>query len=307
MTGRRVQRGVAVVVAILVVALAASTATYLLWQQSLWVRQVENLTARSQADTVARAAANWAAAILAADDPMIDHLGEAWARPMPPFIAENATLSGAIVDEQSKFNVNDLVSEAGPSVQHIVAFQRLLTTLGLPITLVESLVDWLDPDNEVTSPGGAEDGYYLTRDPPYRAPNRDIIDIGELANVKGFNRDIVKRLAPFVTALHEGAPVNVNTAPWQVLQALMPGLGADDAARVVERRQKQPFRSRAEFLQALAKPPTAPTDAQIDVKSRFFRAEVSVKVGRVATAYRALLQRGDRGRTALITLSQVAI
>ena len=67
-------------VAVLIVALATSTATYILWHQSLWLRQVENLTARAQADTLARAAARWAAVILAEDDAAVDHLGEAWAR-----------------------------------------------------------------------------------------------------------------------------------------------------------------------------------------------------------------------------------
>jgi len=81
----RTQHGVAVVMALLVVALATSAATYILWQQSLWVRQVENLNARAQADAIARAAAKWAATILAEDDPTIDHLGENWARRMPPF------------------------------------------------------------------------------------------------------------------------------------------------------------------------------------------------------------------------------
>jgi hypothetical protein len=107
-------------VAILVVALATSTAAYILWQQSLWLRQVENLNARAQVDAIGRAAANWAAAILAEDDPTVDHLGELWALPLPPLPAERATLTGTIGDEQAKFNVNDLVREGG-DFQHVVA------------------------------------------------------------------------------------------------------------------------------------------------------------------------------------------
>ena len=123
MTGRRAQRGVAVVVAVLVVALATSTAAYILWHQSLWLRQVENITARAQADALARAAAAWAAAILAEDDPAIDHLGETWARRMPPFPAEHAELAGSIADEQAKFNVNNLAGEGGANPRQLLAFQ----------------------------------------------------------------------------------------------------------------------------------------------------------------------------------------
>jgi general secretion pathway protein K len=301
------QRGVAVVMAVLVVALATSAATYILWQQSLWVRQVENLTGRAQADAIARAAASWAATILAEDDPAIDHLGENWARRMPPFPAEQAQVAGAMLDEQAKFNVNNLAREGGAAPHDFVAFQRLLGGLGLPAELAEAVVDWLDPDGEVMQPNGAEDPYYLALDPPYRTAGRRVVDLAELARVKGFDAAILARLAPFVTALPEETPVNVNTAPVQVLQALVPGLSADEMARVVDQRKTKPFQSREDFLRALSRPPSGSVGTQIDVKSRYFSAEATVRLGRVVVGYRALLQRRDRGFPALVALSQIAI
>jgi general secretion pathway protein K len=301
------QRGVAVVMAVLVVALATSAATYILWQQSLWVRQVENLTGRAQADAIARAAASWAATILAEDDPAIDHLGELWARRMPPFPAEQAQVAGAMLDEQAKFNVNNLAREGGAAPHDFVAFQRLLGGLGLPAELAEAVVDWLDPDGEVMQPNGAEDPYYLALDPPYRTAGRRVVDLAELARVKGFDAAILARLAPFVTALPEETPVNVNTAPVQVLQALVPGLSADEMARVVDQRKTKPFQSREDFLRALSRPPSGSVGTQIDVKSRYFSAEATVRLGRVVVGYRALLQRRDRGFPALVALSQIAI
>ena len=209
----RIQRGVAVVVAVLVVALATSTATYMLWQQSLWVRQLENITARAQADAIARAAASWAAAVLAEDNPAIDHLGELWARRLPPIAAEKAQVAGTISDEQAKFNVNNLAREGGVAPHDLIAFQRLLAALGLPAGLAEAVVDWLDPDSEVMQPNGAEDSYYLALDAPYRTAGRRVVDLAELVRVRGFDADILARLAPFVTALPEETLVNVNTAP----------------------------------------------------------------------------------------------
>jgi general secretion pathway protein K len=309
-TGPRAQRGVAVVVAVLVVALATSTATYILWHQSLWLRQVENITARAQADALARAAAAWAAAILAEDDPTIDHLGETWARRMPPFPAEHAELAGAITDEQAKFNVNNLAGKGGANPQQLLAFQRLLGAVGLPAALGESVVDWLDADDAVTPPNGAEDQHYLALDPPYRAANRRIADIAELTRVKGFDARAVARLEPFVTALPAETPVNVNTAPAVVLRALLPGLGPEEATRIVERRRQRPFASRDEFMRALPARPTSSIDTQIDVRSRFFRAEATVRLGRVTTGYRALFERperDDRGMPTLVALTLVAI
>jgi general secretion pathway protein K len=293
--------------AVLVVALAASAATYMLWQQSLWMRQVENLTGRAQADAIARAAAGWAATILAEDDPALDHLGETWARRMPPFPAEQAQVAGAMFDEQAKFNVNNLGREGGVAPHDFVAFQRLLAALGLPAGLAEAVVDWLDSDGEVMQPNGAEDPYYLALDPPYRTAGRRVVDLAELARVRGFDADTVARLAPFVTALPEETPVNVNTAPIQVLQALVPGLSTEELARVVEERKKKPFQSRDDFLRALSRPPSESVGAQLDVKSRYFSAETTVRLGRVVVAYRALFQRRDRRFPALVELSQLAI
>src|SRR5688572_18214027 len=49
------QRGMALVVAMLLVALAVSTAAAMLLQNDLWTRQLDSLGARAQADVVARA------------------------------------------------------------------------------------------------------------------------------------------------------------------------------------------------------------------------------------------------------------
>ena len=306
MKGGAPQRGVAVVLAMLVVALAASTATYMLWAESLWLRQVENLVARAQADSVARAATQWASAILAEDDPSVDHLGEAWARRLPALPAEGAVLTGAITDEQGKFNINNLVRGAAPSPVDVAVLQRLLAQLGLPAALADAIIDWIDPDDAVTQPAGAEDLDYLAREPAYRAPNRALADVGELGRVKGMTPEALARLTPYVTALPDETAVNVNTAPAAVLVAIVPSLSAGDAARLVEHRSRTPFRALEDFERAL--PPAragAGISGSIDIKSRYFSAEAAVSVGRVTAGYRALIERGERGRSAILALTQV--
>jgi general secretion pathway protein K len=293
--------------AVLVVALATSTATYMLWQQSLWARQLENITARGQADAIARAAVSWGAAILAEDNPAIDHLGELWARRLPSVPAEKAQVAGTISDEQAKFNVNNLAREGDVAPHDLIAFQRLLAALGLPASLAEAVVDWLDPDSEVTQPNGAEDPYYLALEAPYRTAGRRVVDLAELVRVRGFDADIVARLAPFVTALPEATLVNVNTAPAEVLQALVPGLSKEEVARVLQLRKTTPFQSSEDFLRVLSRPSSESVVALLDVKSRYFTAETAVRLDRVAVAYRALFQRREGRLPALIELSQVAI
>ncbi len=300
------QRGVAVVLAMLVVALAASTATYLLWAESLWLRQVENLVARAQADAVARAATQWAATILAADDPALDHLNEPWAHRLPAIPAEGATLTGAIADEQAKFNVNNLARGAAPSPADVALLQRLLARLDLPAALADAIVDWIDSDDAVTQPAGAEDLDYLGREPAYRAPNRALADVGELARVKGMTPEALARLAPHLTALPEETAVNVNTASATMLAALVPALSAADAAQLVARRAQAPFQASEDFARALPGAASAAgASAPIDVKSRYFSAEAMVRVGRVAAGYRALIERGERGQPVIVALTQI--
>jgi type II secretory pathway component PulK len=95
-----------------------------------------------------------------------------------------------------------------------------------------------------------------------------------------------------------------------VLRALLPGLAPEDATRLVERRRQRPFASRDEFVRALPARPAASLDALIDVRSRFFRADATVRLGRVTTGYRALFERperDDRGPPTLVALTHVAI
>ncbi|MCM2329349.1 MAG: general secretion pathway protein GspK, partial [Lysobacter sp.] len=81
---RPAQRGVAVVTAILVVAVAASAATWMLAQQSATLNQTALSASRAQADLFAQAGLDWARGILAEDAraSAVDTLEEAWARPL---------------------------------------------------------------------------------------------------------------------------------------------------------------------------------------------------------------------------------
>lgn len=43
----------------------------------------------------------------------IDHLKESWAQPMPPFPIEDGVVSGRLLDESGKFNLNNLTTNEG--------------------------------------------------------------------------------------------------------------------------------------------------------------------------------------------------
>jgi len=291
MTPRASARGFAAISAILVAATVASIGTYLAWQGTLAIRQTENIAAARQASSLVRAAAAVAAATLAQDDPRVDHRGEAWGRPIPAIEIEGASVEGTITDEQGKFNVNNLADSNGASEADVAAFRRLLRRARLPESLADAVVDWMDADDVVTEPAGAEDVYYLALDPGYRAANRQIADISELLLVKGFADDRLRRLAPYLTALPGSTKVNVNTASTELLAAILPGLSASAARAIVAARDKEPYGSKIEFARRLPESAAKVANDLLDIRSDYFVARGTVRAGRIAAGYRALLGR----------------
>lgn len=287
------QRGMAVITTILVVALAASAAAFMAWQQQLWVRQVQNLNEQAQARAVAVAALQWARSILAQDarDGTVDHAGEPWAAALAPLPVEGGELSGRIGDQQSLFNLNSVVRGGRTSAADLAAFGRLLEQLGLPAELASALVDWIDPDGDTTYPGGAEDFQYLSLDPAYRAANRALTTVDGLARIKGYDGATLARLRPFVTALPQPTPVNVNTAPAEVLAAMIPDFSLEQARALLESRASRHFRDLADFRARL--PPTAGpvNDTLLSVGSRYFLVAGHARFGRVRSGFEALLER----------------
>lgn len=291
------QIGAALLMAILIVALVATTVVFMAGQQSLWTQQAGNLAARGQTNALARAAIDWARGVLAQDarDNKVDHAGETWAKRLSALPVEYGELSGAIADQQALFNLNNLVRNGQDSEADIALFKRLLTQLQLSAELVNPLLDWIDPDNELHFPGGAEDSDYLHGDAPYRSANRPLLSIDELYRVRGFNRPTIERLRPFVTALPERSAININTAPREILSALLPDLAETDISTVLENRKNAFFKSQQDFRSRLPKATPALRDELYDVASRYFLVAVQVRASNADSAVAALLVRPVSG------------
>jgi general secretion pathway protein K len=295
---RRAQRGVAVVTAILVVAVAASAATWMLAQQSATLNQTALVAARAQADLFAQAGLDWARGILAQDarTNSVDTGEEPWARPLAGLPVERAVVSGAILDAQSRFNLNNVVANGRRSDADVQALGRLLGSLGLDAALAMAVVDWVDGDLDLAGHGGAEDAYYLSLARPYRAANRPFAQVEELHLVRGFDAAAVAKLRPYVTALPARTMVNANSAPPEVLAALLPQLSRDDIAEAVRERAAKPFKSTADLKARLARAPASAVDAHLDVKSDHFLVQVAVSQDDVQAATEALVSRAQPGR-----------
>jgi general secretion pathway protein K len=273
------QAGMAVITAMLLVALAASTATFLLWRQQLWLQQVENLASHAQADALARAALEWRR-----------RSGSAAA--IGPFEAAGA-VETAITDAQGLFNLNNLLRAGKPSEPDLAAFRRLLALLRLPEALADALLDAIDADSDTTFPGGAEDLDYLAMQPARRAPNRPLLDVSSLGRIKGFSAEAIERLRPYVSALPEPTAINVNSAPAEVLQALLPGLDDGAARTLVTERSRKPFDTLEAFRARLPESARVPTSVSLGVSSSYFLVVSRARSERAESTVRALV--GMRG------------
>jgi general secretion pathway protein K len=292
-SGMRSQRGVALVLVLLIVAMATTIAAFMAQQQGFWQREMVNGRDRAQARRIAEAGIDWARAVLA-DDASVnqyDNAKEMWALQLPAIPVEGGEVQGTIIDQQGLFNLNNLVSNGVVSTPDLARFQRLLTALDLPQGLGGALVDWMDTNSE-TMANGAEDEYYLSLDKPYRCANRPLSDVGELVSVKGFDAATIRRLLPFVSVLPESnTAVNVNFAPPEVLMAILPGLSLQEARQQVLQIKSTPFKTTADFLNQLPKSVKQDSTMKLSVSSQYFMVTGYATQGDGASSAHALLRR----------------
>ena len=157
-------------------------------------------------------------------------------QPFPPLVKRDGTLTRGtyryrIVDEERKINVNLASREV---------LIRLLDNLGMPPgserdTIADSILDWIDADS-LHRLNGAEDDYYMSLSPPYRAKNGPLDSIEELRLIRGVTPEIYDLIAPHLTVWGSGQ-INLNTATPTILQVMVPPI----AHLILAQRQVQPL------------------------------------------------------------------
>jgi general secretion pathway protein K len=213
------QRGVALLVALLVVALAAVLIAGLLDRGGLVAARTRNALRSQQAQAYARGLENYAAEVLVrAQDqsPGYDAADSVWAIPLPPTPVPGGTIAAQMSDLNGRFNLNNLDNTYDTQSIWLVKFKRLLTALKLDPAIAGHIVTWMDANTPVS----ADDQFYLAQPVPYRRASRLFTHVSELRLVAGVDGDVYAALAPYVTALPQGTPINVNTASVPVLMTL---------------------------------------------------------------------------------------
>lgn len=244
------ERGVALLAVILGIALMTLIVMDFTTTAALGYLSAANQANELRAYYLARSAVNVGFGLLAQDsrkksiaETPSESFADIWAIPYPPLNVDGGQATVSVVDEARKIDINRLVEPTNGTVHEDVAGQlaRLFLIVGAPSDLLPALVDWMDPDN-IESPGGAEMDFYMRLRPPYAPRNGPMPTIGDLRMVRGVDDMLFRRLRQFLTVAPEDH-INANTAPPEVLAALVPELMNDPKLikEIIAARSIRPF------------------------------------------------------------------
>jgi len=303
------QNGVAIVTALLLAALAITLVMSLFGQQNVQVRSIENQRFQLQKQWVIRGALDWARLILREDAKVnqVDYIGEPWSVPLEDtrldqYVddgrssqdASEATLSGYIIDAQSRLNLTNLAVNGVIVPTEVQAFGRLLTSLRMDVSLA-TLTAKMVAASQVTvavAAANVTDGNSGTEQGQGEATLLTMTQVDDLLSIPGFTPASLTQLSDKVVFLPIATPINVNTASAEVISAKIAGISLSDAQQLVTSRDSAYFRSLTDFQARWTNTQVAVPDATVvSTQTNYFIAHGKVRLNRSALDVDALIER----------------
>ncbi|TQK05166.1 type II secretion system protein K (GspK) [Herbaspirillum sp. SJZ107] len=306
------QRGVAVITALLLTTLAVAIVASLFWQQQVQVRSMENQRLHLQTKWILRGALDYTSLILDTFRGGYTSLDQAWALPvaetrLDQYIererveGENfeATLAGNVTDASARYNLRNLADSNGPVPDQVALFKNLLRNLQLDQSLGDRIATYVYatlPPAPATPPGTGN-GQPPTTPPVQRSTVAgkpiSLLQVDDLLAIPGISQEMVERLRPFVIVLPSGntlTTVNVNTAPPELLSAMVVNLSISEANTLVAQRKQAPWKDMSYFTNALSgRVVTAANSAA--VTSEWFLVDSRIRLDRAALDAQSLIYR----------------
>jgi general secretion pathway protein K len=307
----RRQRGIALLVAIIMFALATTVAAAITYNKAMAARRAAATFTVEQALQAGMAAEALASIALEnSAGGSSTNLTQDWAQTVGPLEIEGTGvwIQAQLEDMQGRFNLNSLVTqnqqtgEFDKDPQQVEVFEALLQSLGLETRWATLMVDWIDSDIAPDLVQGGEDTLYLTQVPPYRPPNTFITHPSELLALQGFGAERYKKLAPYVTALPQDVKINVCDARGVVLDAARNDpsnrvefgpLDRPASDQLEQQRKKGCYPTRTDWLAGVSGTNNLNTLAgnRAEEKSSWFRLRTNIRVGTTEFVLYSLLLR----------------
>ena len=278
----------ALLFALLIVVVAVTISVSISHEVWFSIRKTSHRQLNAKAEMYAVGLEDWARIFLQKDrkDSKIDHLQEDWAIGIPGLPIEGGYIAGFLEDEQSKFNLNNLLN----SEISVNRFKRLCDNLEVNTDFIPALQDWMDEDLDVRYPDGAEDHYEN-----YRVANQPLADVSELLLVKGVTPEMFNKLRPHVTVLPTTTNINVNTMSGTIYLSLSENLANEEA--FIEERDESEFESVGDFITRMTLPIG---EDGLTVSTEYFVANGQVVQGEQNFMLKTLLYRASSGATTVI-------
>ncbi len=294
----------ALISALLVVALATTAAAQLMSSQYLNLRYSGNLFMRDQAWQYLKGSEAFAMVLIdkaIRNNRLYDLLGQESAFPV-----EGGVLTGKITDLQGRLNINAIVDDKGKIVgSSYERLQNLLRAQGLNSGLADTITDWLDPDSTPVSQAGAEDDYYLSLSPPYRAANTRMVSLSEVMLLRGYRKLPEEKRAALeqnLSTLPASTSININSASEDLLKAI--GLKADGISTIRNRLSADgggPFQSLDELKQLKLLPEDKLEG--LSTTTEYFQLTTTAQIGRTRLKQYSIIHRSQKGALRVIARS----
>ncbi len=317
------QKGAALITVMLVIALVSVIAVNLGSKLQMQITRMGNLQQAEQSYWM------WLSAEDVLKEALKRELNEndgvannqqSWASRTGPFPVEGGQIAARVRDLSSCFNLNSLVTDEedpGTLERRKRQYKALLQSVELDEYqaqgLTDSLVDWIDGDTQLSGSNGAEDPDYQGLPKPYLAANSLLLDVSELRMIRGYSREVVRKLRPYVCVIpnETALMINVNTLKDEqaaLLTAVTEGkMSLQDAQSFLSNRPEAGYESNEEVdeVEAIANVKSELNGelSELDVESEYFqltayiqwgdvemkaRSVLHVNNGEVATLYRAM-------------------
>lgn len=273
------QRGMAVIVAMLVVAIVAVIAAGLIMRQSSALRTLRGEQLRAQVAMAVDAAIEHAAVELRADaaEQLTTVSTGRWARPI--LLRSPLPVQLQLRDAQAVFNLRNLVREGRPDLHEQAVFARLCSEQGLSPGECERVRRYVVA--RITGGGNGSGPLPLQDIATHALPDSD------LQRVQALQR--VLALLPAATVL------NINTSDAQVLAAALPAVSpARLQALLAERQQGHWFINSGDIAFRLQLTQAQMQAMRVGIHSEWFLATGQVQADDVRVDFQALIWREHR-------------
>lgn len=293
----RRQRGVALIAAVLVVALATVLIAAMLDRGEASLARTRNLLRAGQGWELMRGMEAWAGAVLKQDlelAPGMDSRDDIWAQELPPIDLPGVRIFGRLHERNGCFNLNSLHPDGNDDSVAIARFERLLRALKLDPVIADQALDWIDADT-IFRTHGAEDSALLAARPPTRAANQPFVHVSELRMLPAVTPEVYSVLAPEVCALPATTATNLNFASPALWMSLSEAITPSMAERLT-RDGRASYESIEAVEQELRQLGLAHVPlAGFGVSSEWFLLEADIVADGIPFSYSSLLHRRPEG------------